>query len=83
MPPIGKVYNFTDKASISCLQTWKTILTTATKRRPMNYYFRIESGFNKVYNHSKWVENLKSICLHENVKRKGYFLEEKYFSENR
>lgn len=55
MPPIGKVYNFTDKASISCLQTWKTIPKTATKRRPMNYYFRIESGFNKVYNHSKLV----------------------------
>lgn len=61
----------------------KQILTTTTKRRPTNYYFRIESGFNKVYNHSKPVENLKSIGLHENVKRKGYLLEEKYFPENR
>lgn len=60
MPPTGKVYNFTEKVSISDSQTWRTTLTTATKSRPRSYHFRIEPGFNKANNHNKSVENLKT-----------------------
>lgn len=62
MPTTGKVYNFTEKASISDPQTWKTSLKTATKSRPRNYQFRTEPSFIKANNHSKSIENLKSIC---------------------